>query len=126
MAHILLIDDDDVARMTTRVMLERAGHTVRTANDGNEGLAAFAEGDVELVVTDIIMPDKEGIETLTDLRRIDPNARIVAISGGGRAKNMDLLGLAAQLGADATLQKPFRAQQLTEAVDTVLARGTAA
>lgn len=120
MARILVIDDEELVRMTLRQMLEAGGHDVLEAENGRQGVALEAEHSVDLVVTDIIMPDQEGIETIVQLRRKNPALKIVAISGGGRMKNMDFLKIAANVGADATLTKPFSTQELTEVVSRCL------
>lgn len=121
MARILVVDDEDLVRLTLRQMLEAGGHEVIEAANGKQGVALEAENSVDLVVTDIIMPEQEGIETIVQLRRKNPSLKIIAISGGGRMKNMDFLKIAANVGADATLTKPFSTQELTEVVDRCLA-----
>lgn len=120
MALILLIDDDRELRWTLRLMLEEAGHEVVEAADGVAGVELQSRIEPELIVTDIIMPEKEGIETILDLRRHDPNARIIAISGGGRLTPDDFLSAARRLGAYRSLKKPFRREQLLEAIDACL------
>lgn len=122
MARILVVDDEDLVRLTLRQMLEAAGHVVFEAANGRDGVALQAEQPVDLVLTDIIMPDQEGIETIVQLRRKNPRLKIIAISGGGRMKNMDFLKIAANVGADATLAKPFSTRELTEAVNRCLER----
>ncbi len=87
MSRILLIDDDPSIRDVLGQMLSAAGHTVVTARDGRAGQAAFERDRADLVITDIIMPDREGIETIKALRAIDPAVPIIAISGGGRANS---------------------------------------
>lgn len=120
MARILVVDDEELVRLTLRQMLEAGGHEVVEAANGREGVEREAEQAVDLVVTDIIMPEQEGIETIVQLRRKNPKLKIVAISGGGRMKNMDFLKIAANVGADATLTKPFSTQELTEVIDRCL------
>jgi DNA-binding response OmpR family regulator len=115
--RILLIDDDAMLRQTIRKMLESAGHEVVEAENGRAGLDVFRKLGVDAVVTDIIMPQKEGIETIRELRALDARVRIVAISGGGRTHKMDFLNLATKLGADATLAKPFRKEALLACVE---------
>jgi len=125
MARILLIDDDRELRWTLRLMLEEVGHEVLEAADGVAGVELQSRMEPELIITDIIMPEKEGIETILDLRRRDPNARIIAISGGGRLTPKDFLSAARRLGARCTLKKPFRREQLLEAIYTCLASDAA-
>lgn len=103
-----------------RELLEYAGHTVVTATDGFKALAAVETGNFDLVITDIIMPGKEGIEMIMELRRRHPLLKIIAMSGGGRIGAMSYLELAEKLGALHTLEKPFNQAVLIEAVDTVL------
>lgn len=120
MALILVIDDDDALRATVRKVLERSGHEVRDASDGDRGLTIFREEDVDLVITDIIMPEKEGIETIQELREADPDLPILAISGGGRAHPSEPLTDARLLGADETLAKPFDVDDLRTTVERLL------
>jgi CheY-like chemotaxis protein len=120
MARILVIDDDASVRMVVREMLNRAGHKVAEAADGQLGVARYHMLRPDLVLTDIIMPNQEGIETIMQLRRLDPPARIIAMSGGGRTGNTDFLAMAKKLGAAGTIAKPFRAKELTDIVASVL------
>lgn len=102
-------------------MLEGSGHEVAVAAQGAEGLTLFGEHPVDLVITDIFMPEKEGIETILELRHQSPQTKIIAISGGGRAGNLDISATAKNLGAHQTLAKPFARQELLDAVNAVLA-----
>ena len=120
MPVILIIDDDDALRATMRKILERAGHEVRDAGDGDRGLRIFREDGADLVITDIIMPEKEGIETIQELREEDPDLPILAVSGGGRADPAEPLTDARLLGADETLAKPFTVEELQETVARML------
>ena len=104
---VLVIEDDACVRDIIREVLEDAAFAVVTAANGREGMALFRKCEPALVITDIIMPEQEGIETITQLRRERPKARILAVSGGGRIGNTDVLEIAHQLGADETLAKPF-------------------
>ena len=113
MAEILVIDDDaQMRRLITRI-LKSAGHHVREATDGSTGMKRFGEAQPALVVTDIFMPEKEGIETIRLLRQQAPDLPIIAISGSGLK---DYLHFAMQLGATAALPKPFSADQLLQTV----------
>src|SRR5690349_24914916 len=103
MSKVLVIDDDRMVRDTLKIILEAAGHEIVLANDGRQGVKAFTEIQPDLVITDILMPEKEGIETIADLRRLRPNLPIVAISGGGRIGNMNFLKLARSFGANHTI-----------------------
>src|SRR5580704_14000854 len=107
MAKILLIEDVAVARMTIVQLLEEAGHLVLWAVNGLQGMAVFRGWQPDLVITDIIMPDQEGIQTITEMRAAKPDAKIIAISGGGRIGNTDFLQIARHLGAMDIIPKPF-------------------
>ena len=115
--RILVIDDEASLRLLIRRILEASGHQIVEAADGRTGLAAFQTQPFDAVVTDIVMPETEGAETILALRKLDKNVRIVAISGGGSLMSLDLLKLARSLGADATLPKPFSAEELLGCVE---------
>ena len=124
MANILLVEDEALVSQTLSTAMESRGHTVVAAANGFQGLKKFGEGTYDLVITDIIMPDMEGIGMIMEMRRVTPNARIVAISGGGRTGNVEFLKMARNLGAMATMQKPIRLAQffnmLSECLDAKL------
>jgi DNA-binding response OmpR family regulator len=122
MARILVIDDEQMLRRTLRLILERAGHVVYEAEDGNQGLSQFEQERPDLVLTDIIMPNREGAETIGEMRRQAPDLPIIAMSGGGSRGGELFLSLASKLGASATLQKPIRQADLIAAVDACLDR----
>ena len=111
---VLVIDDDASLLDLMGIALEDAGATVTRAADGLAGIKAFAASPSDVVVTDILMPTKEGIETLIEIKRLAPGVKIVAISGGSRVGAESFLVLARRLGADATLSKPFRLADLVE------------
>ena len=125
MPRILLIDDDDLVRESLQAQLEAAGHEVVLAAHGGEGLVEFEGGRFDLVLTDILMPTVEGLETIKRLRAIDPEVAIVAMSGGARSlmgateshPRIDILKFADAFGATRTLQKPFTRSQLLAAVE---------
>src|SRR5690242_8002624 len=98
MAQILVIDDEPMLRRTLRAVLERAGHTVVEAEDGNQGLEQFNVQRPDLVLTDIIMPNREGVETIGEMRRQAPDLPIIAMSGGGTRGGDLFLTLAERLG----------------------------
>ena len=128
-AKILIIDDDAGMRRTVSRILATAGHEVIEASDGVEGVDLFRKNQPDVVVTDIIMPKKEGIETILDLRREHPSTLILVISGGATVPTeslvpLDYLGMAKALGADGVLAKPFRAADLLQEIDNLLGRGT--
>jgi DNA-binding response OmpR family regulator len=114
---ILVIDDDDGFRRLVAKMLTTEGHEVIAASDGVEGMRLFREEKPGVVITDIIMPNQEGIETILQLRRENPTIRIIAMSGSLEPSgNAGFLKMAQQLGADETIAKPFRARELRAVV----------
>lgn len=120
MAQILLIDDDDAFRTMLRRTLERAGHTVIEAEEGQAALRLLSSPAVDLVVTDIIMPGMEGLQTIQELRRTHPRVKVIAISGGGRMEPDGYLKVARAFGAVCALSKPFTNQELFQAIDEAL------
>jgi CheY-like chemotaxis protein len=121
MVKILVIEDDDSFRSVLVQMLEKAGYEVLSAENGNQAMKYCREINPDLVLTDIIMPDKEGLETIQELLNLCPNLKIIAMSGGGRFGPNSYLPLAAKLGAKRTLQKPFMREELLTAISEVLA-----
>ena len=117
MARILLIDDDDAVRTMLRLTLEHFGHTVIEARNGDEGLARFQHANADLVVTDIVMPEKDGLEVVMELRERHPAVKIIAISG---ADSGDYLDSARLMGAAKVLLKPFTNQRLMAAINGLL------
>jgi CheY-like chemotaxis protein len=120
MARSLLIDDDDLVRRTLCQLLVRHGHTVIEATNGKEGLDMFKTANADLVITDIVMPGREGTEVLIELRKRNPPVKIIAISGGGRQGTTDYLKVARHLGAARVLSKPFSGDDLLTAIREVL------
>ncbi|MCK9558160.1 MAG: response regulator [Candidatus Cloacimonetes bacterium] len=121
MTKILVIEDEDSFRRVLVQMLTKAGYDVRQAGDGNQALEVCAQFCPDLVLTDIIMPDKEGLETIQELLELCPTIRIVAMSGGGKFGPDSYLPLAEKLGAKATLQKPFMREEMLATIARVLA-----
>ena len=121
MARVLIIDDEEYVRMTLSQALEDEGHTVSVAVNGQEGLDRYNAETPDLVITDVLMPGKEGIETILELRKIDPKVRILVMSGGGRINNVDFLEVARTFGATAALKKPFPIDEFTRVVTECLA-----
>ncbi|HHE32156.1 MAG TPA: response regulator [Chlorobaculum parvum] len=110
---ILVIDDDPSVRKFIATTLKNESHTVTEAENGVEGLKKFQEErDINIIITDLIMPDKEGLETIIEIRKINPSIKILAISGGGKVGPENFLLLADAVGANATLKKPFSGQEL--------------
>jgi DNA-binding response OmpR family regulator len=114
---ILVIDDDDRFRRLAAKILTTEGHEVVEASDGVEGMRVFRKEKPGIVITDIVMPNQEGIETILELRRENPTIRIIAMSGSpGPSGNASFLKMAQQLGADEAIAKPFRARDLRTVV----------
>ncbi len=122
MAKILLVDDEIAVRELFAEVLAIDAHVVTQAADGASAIAAVERESFDLVLTDLVMPDKEGIETIVEMRHRRPALKIIAMSGGGRGDAADYLDMAAALGAVATLQKPFSSQQLLDTVKQVLSK----
>jgi len=120
MKQILVIDDEQPIRSLLKIMLEREGFDVITASDGKEGMKLFSKATVDLVITDIVMPEKEGIEIIRELRKGYPGTPVIAISGGGRNSSESYLNVAKLLGAVAILQKPVEKEKLLTAVKKAL------
>lgn len=120
MAEILIIEDDELLRQMLARCLAANRYVVREAGNGHEGLRLMRERPACLVITDIVMPDMEGIETIRHLRRDYPGTKIVAISGGGIGDAKDYLKIARELGAQRTLSKPFLPAELLSAVEELL------
>lgn len=112
MKKVLIIDDDILARATMALILECAGFDVVTAEDGKKGLSRMRKDEPDVIITDVVMPEKEGIETIREILAARPQAKIIAVSGGGRRNNMEFLRLAKVLGASEVLAKPFAPEDL--------------
>ena len=120
MARILVIDDDDDTRRMLCEVLTRAGHEAIGAADGRAGVASYRESRADVVITDIFMPESDGLETIREIRHECSRARIIAISGGGRQSNFDYLPSALMLGACRAMDKPFSPAELLQAVTEAL------
>ena len=121
--RILVIDDDDQMRVLLRQVMEWAGFEVTEAEDGREGMHKQRRQPADLVITDLIMPEQEGMETIRLLKKEFPQTRIIAISGGGRIGPEAYLPAAQELGADRVFSKPFDVRELAGAVKELLAHG---
>jgi CheY-like chemotaxis protein len=119
---ILVIDDEEPVRTVLRQMLEKEGYEVEEAPDGAVGLSLLQDHPIDLVITDLFMPEKEGIETMREVQKSFPQVKIIAMSGGGRMGKLDFLPMAESFGAQRTLAKPFERKELLEAVRAVLAQ----
>jgi DNA-binding response OmpR family regulator len=119
-ASILLVDDNDQLRSMIERGLNQAGHEVVAAYNGKSALAILPKLKFDLILTDIVMPDMEGLELIREIRKMDRAAKIIAMSGGGYGTANDYLTMAKNFGAAATLEKPFDIQTLMKTVDGVL------
>lgn len=116
-AQILIIEDDTAVREGVAKVLSRAGYSVLKSSNGREGLEILEKEPCDIVLTDIIMPEMEGIETITRIAKQYPGLKVVAMSGGGRLGNTDFLKVASQIGAVDTIAKPATAKQLLETIE---------
>ena len=119
-SRILLVEDNDDLRAVLRTGLERAGYVVHAAVDGRAALRVLGQEPVDLVITDILMPDMDGLELIRSLRLSHPALPVIAISGGARLAMGDFLPVAKAFGAVQTLTKPFAISQLIEAVRALI------
>lgn len=126
MAKVLIIDDDAAMRRMMSRVLTDARHQVIEASDGRDGIRKFRAEAPEIIVTDIVMPEQEGIQTIREIRAAGSTVGIIAISGGGGDDGALYLTIAEELGADAVLQKPFRLAELVAVIDRMLSRDAAA
>lgn len=131
MARIIVIDDEKDVREVLREVLERAGYDVEIAADGDAGLELLRSKGADVVITDIIMPGKNGVETVRDIRKDFPDTRVIVISGGGNVSSTEhapstsrpsaYMISASDAGADVTLMKPFDRRQILDAVNQLVA-----
>lgn len=121
MARILLIDDDPQFRRYIATLLKRQKYEVIEAADGHEGITVLKNEAVDVMLTDIVMPDMEGVETICEVRKLRPGIKIIAMSGSPSGIT-SYLPAAKKLGADMTLTKPFAPEQLFTALNTLVSR----
>jgi CheY-like chemotaxis protein len=117
--RVLVVDTDVGVRAAVRGMLEEAGFQVAEAGNGDEGIRAFRRQPADVVLTDLFMPDRNGLEMIRDLRRQFPGVKVIATSGGWGRVRLDVLPLARALGAARVLYKPFKPSEVREALDKV-------
>ena len=120
MPRILVIDDEQLLRSTVVLILTRAGFTVEEASDGQAGIAMFHKNPPDIVLTDIFMPNRDGIEIIKELKHSSPRTKIIAMTGGGHLRMMEIAAAAKVLGADHVLDKPFDSESLLAAINAVL------
>ena len=123
MARILIIEDEPQMRHMVEQLLTRAGHEVLSASDGRSGMDLYHEQLPDLVITDILMPEVDGLEIIRSLKREFPHLKIIAMSGGGETGKLQYLPEAREFGADIALSKPFDPALLTAEVERLLAAG---
>ena len=116
MTAILVVDDDRDVRDMLQRLLERAHYETATAEDGKQALRMFQDKAYDVVITDILMPEKEGIETIIELRKLYSKLKIIAISGGGRGDAVHYLQVAKAFGADRTMSKPFECNDMLQTI----------
>jgi YesN/AraC family two-component response regulator len=121
MGKILIIDDEPYILLMLKKMIEKIGYDVELASNGREGMDIFRNNGVDMVITDIIMPDKEGLEIILEMKQAQPDLKIIAISGGGRISPESYLECAMHFGASRVFQKPFKQKELVSAVKILMA-----
>ncbi|MBU1341492.1 MAG: response regulator [Proteobacteria bacterium] len=122
MDKILIIDDEAPIRKMLKILFEKNGYDVMEARDGVQAVKVFKELGADLIITDLIMPEKEGLETIKEIRKLNPDAKIIAISGGGLVNPEMYLGLAKKLGAHCSFSKPLDNKALLLTVKNLLAQ----
>lgn len=120
MSKILVIEDDAKLRELLRETLEHEGHEVADAADGDIGIKAFKRSPADVVIADIFMPEKDGLDVIRELKADFPEVKIIAISGGGRLEKGTYLMAASSMGADRVIEKPFEIQDIVDAVRELL------
>ena len=120
MAHILIIDDDPQIRTMLRKILEPEGHEIEDVGDSDSGLKLQIQNPFDLLIVDIILPEKEGITTIMEFKRTNPDLKIIAISGGGSFEPWGYLDIAKRVGAHHTIPKPFSPADILDAIKDLL------
>ncbi|MBT4688896.1 MAG: response regulator [Rhodospirillaceae bacterium] len=120
MAKILVVDDEAAIRRLLSTILRREGYEILEAANGRLAMDLIHANDLDLVITDIMMPEQDGIETVLRIKEFNANIKVIVISGGGHQRAMDFLPAAERLGADLTLKKPFKPLDVLEAVGNLL------
>jgi len=116
MARVLIVDDEEDVRVVLRRALERAGYDVTEAADGKEGLREFRRSPADVIIVDIFMPEKEGLETILEIRELAPHVKTMAISGGGMTGSLEYLDYANTFGVDRTFTKPLVLEEVVKEV----------
>lgn len=123
MGFLLIIDDDEQVRQLIKEILVNAKYAVIEARDGQEGISLCRQGLIDLVVLDIFMPNKEGLETIKELRQEFPDIKVLAMSGGSSRDSLGVLHIAERLGAHQTINKPFDVETFLETIKAILLTG---
>ena len=124
MANVLVVDDEENIRFVIREMLEHSAHRVMEAQTGSEALKTFEqEGVPDLVITDLVMPDKNGIDLILDLKKRYPEVKVLAMSGGGGNGKYDYIPIVELIGAGSVLRKPFNLSDMHSLVEELLETG---
>jgi CheY-like chemotaxis protein len=120
MPGILIVEDNQELREILKESLNRKRFTVQEAENGKDAIIHFKPGVTDLVITDLIMPEEDGLKVIMKLREIKPSIKVIAISGGGKAGPASYLNLAKALGADAIYSKPFSVNEMIEKIEELL------
>lgn len=120
---VLVIEDDTLTRVTLCRIFDKMGYATSEACNGMMGMKLFRQEKPQIIVTDLLMPDKEGLETISEIRAADGDVKIIAMSGGGSTQNFGFLELARKFGADFTLQKPFRPDDILNLMEKLSHKG---
>lgn len=120
MTKILIIDDEEPIRKMLRILLEKNGYEVMDANNGNQGIELFKEHGPDIIITDLIMPEKEGLETIREIKKINPDMKIIAMSGGGVVDPDGYLNMAKTFGAQYSFVKPVNNDELLLAIKEIV------
>ncbi len=121
-AHVLVVDDNSDMRSFLEILVERAGFEAEVVADGDRALDSQREHPADVLITDIFMPERDGIELINAFKSRFPQVKIIAMSGGGQRAGADYLGVASEIGADAVLRKPFAAETLVTTLETLVRR----
>ena len=124
MARILIIDDEETVRNVLRRMLESAGYEVVEASDGEAGMQEYHQNPADIVIVDMFMPVKSGLEVIQELKRDVPDVKIIAVSGFGVREEPDMVSLALKYGALHAFEKPFTLEQMLNTVKALLKEGS--
>lgn len=120
MLNVMIIEDDEQLRKMLQIMIEKEGYSVEVASNGEEAIKLFKTQPSELIITDLLMPEKDGLETIMEVKRDNPHVKIIAVSGGGQVGSKTYLKVAERLGAQHIFSKPFKRTDLLEAVASLI------